>query len=121
MSDDRFTEEEESKTQPLEDEFDARLRSVRSVTERRTIAGLARELGTLPVDAARVALETSAQIAGVSLRASIEFLRAVPEVARVLEAAELRAWGEMGRRLAMGDVETAISFFSAGAEDLKNV
>src|SRR5205085_11905923 len=115
------TDEESNQAEPLEDEFDARLRSVKSVTERRTIAGLARELGTLPVDAARVALETSAQIAGVSLRASIEFLRAVPEVARVLEAAELRAWGEMGRRLAMGDVETAISFFSAGAEDLKIV
>ena len=113
--------EESNQAEPLEDEFDARLRSVKSVTERRTIAGLARELGALPVDAARVALEVSAQIAGVSLRASIEFLRAVPEVARVLEAAELRAWGEMGRRLAMGDVETAISFFNAGAEDLKNV
>ncbi|HKC65056.1 MAG TPA: VWA domain-containing protein, partial [Pyrinomonadaceae bacterium] len=91
------------------------------VTERRTVAGLARELGSLPVDTARAALEVSAQIAGVSLRASIEFLRAVPEVARVLEASELRAWGEIGRRLAMGDVETAVSFFNAGADDLNNV
>ena len=56
---------------PLESEFEARLRSVKSVTERRTIAGLARELGGLPIDAARATLETSAAIAGVSLRASI--------------------------------------------------
>jgi nitric oxide reductase NorD protein len=110
------TEGEESA--PLEGAFQERLRSVKSVTERRTIAGLARELGSLPVDAARAALETSASIAGVSLRASIEFLRAAPRAAHVLEAAELHAWGEMGRRLAMGDVETAISFFSAGVEDL---
>jgi nitric oxide reductase NorD protein len=106
---------------PLENEFEARLRSVKSVTERRTIAGLARELGSLPLDAARAALETSAGIAAVSLRTSIEFLRATPEASRVLAAQELRAWGEMGRRLAMGDVETAVSFFNAGVEELVNV
>lgn len=106
---------------PFEGEFQERLRSVKSVTERRTIAGLARELGALPVDAARAALEMSASIAGVSLRASIEFLRAAPRASRVLEEAELRAWGEMGRRLAMGDVETAISFFNAGVDAFGDV
>jgi hypothetical protein len=114
-------EPESEETAPLESEFEARLRSVKSVTERRTIAGLARELGGLPIDEARATLETSAAVAGVSLRASIEFLRAAPQAARVLEATELRAWGEMGRRLAMGDVETAISFFSEGVEDFTNV
>ncbi len=113
--------EKASGPKPVEKEFREHLRSVRSVTERRTIAGLARELSKLPVDQARAALETSAAIAGVSLRASIEFLRAAPEAARVLEAAELRSWGEMGRRLAMGDVEMAVSFFAAGAECLIHV
>src|SRR5215212_9564734 len=84
---------------PFEGEFRERLRSVKSVTERRTIGGLARELGSLPAEAARAALEMSASIAGVSLRASIEFLRAAPAASRVLETAELRAWAEMGRRL----------------------
>jgi nitric oxide reductase activation protein len=114
-------EAKREETAPLESEFQERLRSVKSVTERRSIAGLARELGSLPIDAARATLETSASVAGVSLRASIEFLRAAPGAARVLEATEMRAWGEMGRRLAMGDVETAISFFSAGVEDFTNV
>src|ERR1041384_4100107 len=114
-------ENKEASTQPLESAFRERLRSLKSVTERRTIGGLARELGKLPVDAARAALETSAAIAGVSLRASIEFLRAAPDAARVLEAAELRAWGEMGRRLAMGDVETACTFFASGVEELGDV
>jgi hypothetical protein len=112
---------EESSAQSVERVFRERLRSVRSVTERRTLGGLARELGRLPVDATRAALETSALIAGVSLRASMEFLRAAPEAARLLEAEELRAWGELGRRLAMGDAETAISFFSAGVEALSHV
>jgi nitric oxide reductase NorD protein len=117
----QFDDVESEETSPLEGEFHERLRSVKSVTERRTIAGLARELGSLPVDAARAVLETSASVAGVSLRASIEFLRAAPQASRVLASQELRAWGEMGRRLAMGDVETAVSFFNAGVEDLTNV
>ena len=105
----------------METAFRERLRSIKSVTERRTLGGLARELGKLPVEVARAALETSAALAGVSLRASVEFLRAVPEASRVLETEELRAWGEMGRRLAMADTETAVSFFAAGVEDFARV
>ena len=66
-------------------------------------------------------LETSAAIAGISLRAGIEFLRAAPAAAQILQPAELRSWGEMGRRLAMADYETAISFFVEGVEPLRNV
>ena len=105
----------------IEKAFRERLRAIKSVTERRTLAGLARELGKLPVEVARAALETSAGIAGVSLRASVEFLRAVPEAARLLEIEELRAWGELGRRLAMADTETAISFFAAGVEEFGRI
>jgi nitric oxide reductase NorD protein len=97
------------------------LRSVKNPTERRTIAGLLREISRLPIDQTRAALETSAAIAAVSLRASIEFLRAVPDVASVLEPAELRAWGELGRRLTMSDVETGVSFFIAGSGEFAKV
>jgi nitric oxide reductase NorD protein len=112
---------EEGFEQPLEKAFHERLRSVKSVTERRSLAGLAKRLGRLPVDQSLAALETSAAIAGVSWRASIEFLRAVPLAARVLEGEELRAWGEMGRRLAMGDVETGVAFFTSGVDDFLGV
>lgn len=120
-SEERFDDatSEDAPAEPLEHEFRERLRSVKGSTERRTIGTLARELGRLPVDFARAALETSATIAGVSLRASIDFLRAAPVAAQVLDAEELRAWGEMGRRLAMGDAETASTFFNEGVEALK--
>ncbi|MDX6693099.1 MAG: nitric oxide reductase NorD protein [Blastocatellia bacterium] len=111
----------EAQGDSVERAFRERLRSVKSLTERRTLASLARELGKLPVEAAYTALETSAAIAGVSLRASMEFLRAAPEAARALAAPELRAWGDIGRRLAMGDVETAVSFFNEGVEALAAV
>jgi len=106
---------------PFENEIDERLRSVKNPTERRTLAGLLREISHLPLDQTRAALETSATIAGVSVRASIEFLRAAPRVAQVLEPPELRAWGELGRRLTMSEVESGISFFAAGLGDFVNV
>ena len=105
----------------FESEIDEHLRSVKNPTERRTIARLLRDIGQLPLDQTRAALETSATIAAVSLRASIEFLRAVPQAAGVLPVAELRAWGELGRRVVMSDIEGGVSFFVAGAAEFERV
>ncbi len=105
----------------LEREVQKQFPSVKNESERRSVVELTRDLARLPLDQAAAALETGASIAGVSLRASIEFLRAAPEVALTLEAGELRLWGEMGRGLAIGNVETAITFFAGGADDLRNV
>src|ERR1043166_4540563 len=111
-----FDSEEEGcgDVEPLEKTLRERLRSVRSAGERRTIAGLAREIGKLPTDVARAALEVAAALASVSLRAGVDCLRVGPEAGRVLDAEELRAWGEVGRRLVMADVETGSAFFTAG-------
>ncbi|MDQ3804029.1 MAG: hypothetical protein M3416_09395, partial [Acidobacteriota bacterium] len=48
---------EDDGAEPLEKTLRERLRSVRSPAERRTIAGLAREIGKLPAETARAALE----------------------------------------------------------------
>ena len=89
--------------------------------ERQSFLELTRSIAHLPLDQAAAVLESSASIAAISLRAGIEFLRAAPAATHVLQPAELRAWGEMGRRLAMSDYETAISFFIAGVEDLQTI
>ncbi len=102
-------------------EIDEQIRSVGSPAEQRKVAGLLRQISHLPLEHTRAAVETSAVIAAVSLRASIEFLRAAPDVAQVLDPAELRAWGEIGRRLTMSDIETGVSFFVAGANDFAEV
>ena len=108
-------------TDNLAAELNERLQSVENPTERRTVAGLMRQISHLPLEHTRAAVETSAGIAAVSLRASIEFLRAAPDVARVLDPAELRAWGEIGRRLTMADIESGVSFFVSGLGDFANV
>jgi nitric oxide reductase NorD protein len=105
----------------LDEQINAHLEAVKSPLERRTVAGLLRQLAQLPLDQTRAAIETSAAIAAVSLRASIEFLRVAPDVASVLELAELRAWGELGRRLTMQDIESGVSFFVAGMGGFANV
>src|SRR5215217_330445 len=89
--------------------------------ERQSFLELTRSLTGLPLDQAAAVLETSASIAAVSLRAGIEFLRAAAAAAQVLPPAELRAWGEMGRRLAMTDYESAATFFAEGVEALRKI
>ena len=97
------------------------LASEQTAAERRSLLELTRGLATLPLDYATVAVETSAAIATISLRASIEFLRSVPAVSEVISANDLRLWGELGRRLAMNDVDTASSFFASGVAHLKSL
>ena len=89
--------------------------------ERQSFLELTRSLTGLPLDQAAAVLETSASIGAISLRTGIEFLRAAPAAAHVLQPAELRAWGEMGRRLAMADYEAAGEFFAEGVESLRSV
>ncbi|MEJ7577822.1 MAG: VWA domain-containing protein [Pyrinomonadaceae bacterium] len=106
--------------QPLERVMRATLRGVKDGRERRTITGLMRELRKLPADVARAIVETSAALAGVNLRAGVEFLRVAPQAAQVLDANNLRQWGELGR-LAGGDAERAAAFFADGAENLNSL
>ena len=89
--------------------------------ERQSFLELTRSITSLPLDQTAAVLETSAAIAAISLRAGIEFLRAAPAAAQILQSAELRSWGDMGRRLAMADYESAVTFFVEGVEPLRSL
>ncbi|HVF29613.1 MAG TPA: hypothetical protein VNA22_01535, partial [Pyrinomonadaceae bacterium] len=89
--------------------------------KKQSFTGLAAKLGRLPADKRRVALEVSAALAAISLRVSREFVEAVPHAADILSADDLRNWGELGRRLAMGSAGTGVSFFSSGVEGLEQI
>ena len=105
----------------LDEQINEQLKAIKNPAERRTLAGLLRQLSRLPLEHMRAAVEASAPIAAISLRASVEFLRAAPDVARVLEPAELRAWGELGRRLTLADVDSGARFFVTGAGQFASV
>ncbi len=90
-------------------------------SRKQTFTGLARKLGKLSSEKKIAALESSATLAGVSLRASREFVEAVPKAARILSADDLRAWGEMGRRISMANADLGAQFFLEGVNDFKKV
>jgi nitric oxide reductase NorD protein len=113
--------ENETSAPPLDRTLKARVRQIKNASERRNAVRLARELGSLPTERGRAALEAAAALAGVSLRVSIEFLKAAPEAARILDADGLRQWGEWGRRISITDVEAGADFFRAGVENLAPV
>ena len=89
--------------------------------QKQTFPGLAKRLGRLPADKRRAALEVSAALAGVSLRVSREFVEAVPLAAKILSADDLRNWGEMGRRFAMGNAGVGARFFTSGVSQLASL
>ncbi len=97
------------------------LASEQTAADRQSLLELTRGIASLPLDQAAAAVETSAAIASVSLRAAIEFLRAAPAAAGMFHPAELRSWGELGRRLALNDVDQALAFFNAGTDHLKSL
>lgn len=113
----------ESNSRDSDEVFEEQLKpsNLAERAERQSFLKLTRELASLPLEQSAATVETSAAIAGISLRAAIEYLRAAPAAAEILQPAELRAWGELGRRLAMGDVETAITFFAEGVSSIKEV
>ena len=82
---------------------------------------MAARLGRLPAEKRRAALEVSASLAGVSLRASRAFVEEIPRAAKVLSAEDIRDWGEMGRRLAMGNAEMGADYFSRGVDGLSRI
>ncbi|MEK7857047.1 MAG: hypothetical protein AAB288_13225, partial [Acidobacteriota bacterium] len=89
--------------------------------KKQTFTGIAARLSRLPAEKRRAALEVSAALAGVSLRASRTFVEAVPKAAKVLSADDIRNWGEMGRRLAMGSAEVGTAYFERGVAGLARV
>lgn len=89
--------------------------------QKQTLTGLASRLGRLSSEKRRAALEVSAALAGVSLRVSRTFVEEVPRAAKILSADDIRNWGEMGRRLAMGSAAVGTAYFERGVEGLRKV
>lgn len=88
---------------------------------RSTVESLAKKFGVLPSDRSWVTVDVGASLASVSLSVTSEFFRAVPDVVQYLENDDLRAWAELGRRIALNNAEEATEFFGTSAETLAAV
>ena len=85
------------------------------------LESLLNRLGGLPYERVLLTTDISVAIAATNLRAAVEMLRAAPEVSRLIDAGDLRVWGEIGKRLAATSAETAINFFQSSAAILDSV
>src|SRR5215212_4604323 len=80
-----------------------------------TLEALARGLGALPYERVLLTTDIGVALAATNLRAAVEMLKAAPDVARLIDAGDMRVWGEIGKRLSATSADTAMSFFQSSA------
>jgi nitric oxide reductase NorD protein len=86
-----------------------------------TIENLVKRLGGLPYERVLLTTDIGVILAGTNPRAGVEMLRAAPEVSRLVETADLRVWGEAGKRLAATSTDSAVTFFQSSASVLESI
>jgi hypothetical protein len=78
---------------------------------RNTVEALALKMGMKPNERGWVAVDVGASLVSISPKLAMEFFKAVPEVSRLLENGDLRAWAEVGKKIALNNAEEASEFY----------
>lgn len=86
-----------------------------------TIENLVKRLGGLPYERVLLTTDIGVALAATNLRAAVEMLKAAPEVSRLIEASDIRVWGEIGKRLSATSAESAMGFFQSSASILEPI
>jgi hypothetical protein len=86
-----------------------------------TIENLVKRLGALPYETVLLTTDIGVMLAGANLRAGVEMLRAAPEVSRLIDVADIRVWGEAGKRISATSSESAAGFFQSSAAILEAI
>ena len=86
-----------------------------------TIETLVKRLGVLPHERVLLTTDIGVALAATNLRAGVEMLKAAPEVSRLIDASDLRIWGEAGKRLCATSPEAAIAFFQSSNATLEAI
>ncbi|HEV8483015.1 MAG TPA: VWA domain-containing protein [Blastocatellia bacterium] len=105
----------------IEKEVKKRLRKHLKGVASSTLESLAKRIGVLPYEGVLLTTDIGVALAANNLRAAVEFLKAAPEVSRLIEPGDMRVWGEAGKRLAATSVDTATEFFQASATILESI
>ena len=80
-----------------------------------TIENLVKRLGGLPYERVLLTTDIGVMLAGSNLRAGVEMLKTAPEVSRLVDAGDIRVWGEVGKRLSSTSADAAVDFFQSSA------
>jgi nitric oxide reductase NorD protein len=85
---------------------------------RNTVEALAMKMGLKPNERGWVTLDIGASLISVSPKVAMDFFKSVQEVSQLLDNDDLRAWAEMGRKVALNSAEEAGDFFRFSNEVL---
>ena len=105
----------------MEKEISKKLRKHLKGITASTLEALARRLGVLPYERVLLTTDIGIALATTNLRGAVEMLKAAPEVSRLIAAADMRVWGEIGKRLSATSVESAMGFFLTSASTLSSM
>ncbi|HKQ72715.1 MAG TPA: VWA domain-containing protein [Blastocatellia bacterium] len=85
---------------------------------RNTVEALAMKMGLRPNERGWVTVDIGASLVSVSPKVAMDFFKSVQEVSHLVDNGDLRAWAEMGRRVALNSAEEAGDFFRFSNEVL---
>jgi nitric oxide reductase NorD protein len=102
-------------------EFKERLKQHLKDAAGSAFENLVSRISTLPYESILITTDLGIAIAATNLRASVEFLKVAPDVARLLDSGDIRVWGEAGKRIAATSSDTAIDFFQSSAGILSSL
>lgn len=102
-------------------EFKERLKQHLKDAAGSAFENLVSRISTLPYEGILITTDLGIAIAATNLRASVEFLKVAPDVARLLDSGDIRVWGEAGKRIAATSSDTAIEFFQSSAGILSSL
>jgi hypothetical protein len=78
---------------------------------RNTVEALAMKMGLKPNERGWVTVDIGASLVSVSPKVAMDFFKSVQEVSHLVDNGDLRAWAEMGRKIALNSAEEAGDFF----------
>ncbi len=78
---------------------------------RNTVEALAMKMGLKPNERGWVTVDIGASLVSVSPKVAMDFFKSVQEVSHLVENGDLRAWAELGRKIALNSAEEAGDFF----------
>ncbi|MGH9836130.1 MAG: hypothetical protein ACRD9Y_24160, partial [Blastocatellia bacterium] len=78
---------------------------------RNTVEALAMKMGLKPNERGWVTVDIGASLVSVSPKVAMDFFKSVQEVSHLVDNGDLRAWAELGRKIALNSAEEAHDFF----------
>jgi nitric oxide reductase NorD protein len=94
--------------------------SLRELASRK-VEVIARKVGLTPGDRGWVTLDVGATLFSLSPKLVVDFFKAVRDLDPILENGDLRAWAELGRRIAQHSPDEAAEFLPDSAAILKSL